>query len=299
MEIGCHIWDNKSDTLQFIQNFIGVQLEVMSPPPKLVYGSWKFPYDWKNVVFELNSVLRGRFSIQSIKKIAESFFMPQDYYYPKGGAKELRDGLLELINKSTVQVELGKSLSHLRIFDSSIDVQSTSEVISCKELKITSLSCFNSIEINNQKLAHHTAKFVNYIHCHLQFSDSLTGNFSYHRLYKDAVIHRISDITSQVELNSESNNTQRIILVGVYLTAYKAMEKNELVKYIITKLQLLKLLGKKAELVNHCWNEYPVSYMSHELRDKLNSQSNVELLHSTNLIYGLDRQLTKWKQLLN
>ena len=289
---------------QFLKDFYALKLIALSPPPKILKNIW-FPYDWKMNILTLKKIfqllLKFNFSALTVifKSPAYRFTLfPKRYLYPQNGAKDIKNALTHIIKEYHLNILLNHRIKSVR-FNKTIQLELTNgSVITTNELVTTSLSNLPLLYFSDEKVKLNTKK-RDYIHMHLLIKDENMRRFSYDRIMGDALIHRISDMTFQVE--NEINKGYRLIAVGIFDTAYYENQKNDLETIIVKKLKGLKYLSSNAKCTASGINIYPSYYNDHEQLKACveKSKGKLRLIHSTNFIYGFSNQLKRWQTLLH
>ncbi len=298
IEYGCHIWDIDQPTYQFIEKILGVQLKKLNPQPKLIKNGRALPYDWKNISLNLKEIKK------SIKKkdysrawnaIKKLRIVPADYFYPPLGSIELINVLNELVQKESIDIQLNTSALSINQLDSEVIVQtSNDQEIKAKQLVLTSCSKVNNLLLNDKPFQLQSYLEVKYTHVHfLVECKSLPKSFSYLRIMDDPIIHRISNMTEQLQ---STDKNLHLICVGVFDDAIISFDKADLENIILEKLQKLRLITNTFKVLNTKWNTYPVSYLGEDNIELIhNSLPQVKVLRSTNFIYGLSNHVSNWK----
>ena len=160
------------------------------------------------------------------------------------------------------------------------------------------MSNFESIEFNDKSVIKPTSKVVRYIHMHLVLEGAFKKDFSYVRVLNDDLIHRISNVTNQI--NDKYLDGKIVIIVGILENAFDNHSEEDLKSLILKRLIKLKILNSSNVLVSSFINSYPSSYRDANQLEKIKQKSNgmIEFLPSTDLIYSFSKQLKKWKPLL-
>jgi len=310
LEIGCHIWDVDSSAFKFISELTGLQLKALKPQPKIISGSVTVPYDWKNLVFMLRESagslrqgsVKGAFSQlgKGLKK--GSRILPARYLYPQGGAAQFSDRLIEMLEESEVEVRLESAAHKIEITDKGITIQVGDDLLSAKEAVLTTFSQIHTLlypGCDEEESGLHAER--RWIHYHLHLKDQKAPDFSYLRIMKHPLIHRLSDITHQLQYHQKNKPGERVILAGVHASAFDKTTDPERVDGLLSYLRAKKLISKDAELISAGFNVYGSRYFGGKELEKALESSNGKLrsLHSTNLIYGIRKQLHRWQDLIS
>jgi hypothetical protein len=307
LEIGCHIWSYSTKAYDFIQKFLDVKLEEMNPSPKISFGNITVHYDYKNPALNLKLV-KNHFQKKNYKKaISELFFpqhfpyhiIPQKYMYPRGGAGEFINKLINKTQDFNIEIITGAKVNDVAIFFEKNPVEATinGQLFSFKEIYFTSHSHIHKLKVNDKEISinHNSSSFYHY---HLVFSGNSTKKQSYLRVMNDAIIHRISDITTQLEFWKENTNNRTILIVGVFPKAIENTDENILLKLICKKLKKYNFITDKSDLLACHLNKYGM--YRNDLKNNLpDDVSNIIKVHtSTDLMFGVAANVERWKEKL-
>jgi len=304
LEIGCHIWDVAPGVFEFLTELLGLNLKKMAPSPKIQKGTLLFPYDWKmNLIsFKHATKSAAHIKFKSLLKDLSSpghriSILPSKYLYPVNGAVDMKQALSKILELNNIQI-INTRLSKLDIGASVSATLADSTNITADNVVVTSLTNIDEVifENNVQKI---DSTLLRYIHFHLVVKDLQPTKFSYVRVMGNELIHRISDMSLQVSETIQEN--EKLICIGVYENEFDKYETGKLVDLIFEQLKELKFVSNKAELKSHHHNIYPASYTDKVAIRKIESESNGKLkfLHSTNLMYGIHKELPRWKYLVD
>jgi len=305
LEIGCHIWSVDNDVFEFIIEFLKIPLVRMNPQPVLLKNNSVIPYDWKVNVISLKRIvsnfLKGHF-----KAIGKDFsnpafrfsLFPSKYLYPAKGATSFVNEIENKLKEHGVTYSLNTKVNRIKIEDNQVKIYTPDEIISCSKLNITSLSNIKTIEFSDGSIIEPSYRVVKYIHMHFVLEGEMGNSFSYVRMMDDDVIHRVSNITSQ--LDDKYLNGHSVIIVGVLEKAYDKYSKEELTSRILKTLKKYKYVKPSIKVVANYLNIYPSYYKDSVVLEEIQIKSKgmVEILPSTDLIYSFSKQLKKWQPLL-
>lgn len=307
LEIGCHIWDIDDRTYAFLADYLGLELEAMTPAPQIVSGNLKVPYARKNLIIAgknaMGSLKRGKigsffkFSGEALSTGATLF--PKKYMYPKGGSSELMAGLERKIAETGLEIRTNTRIENIDVTGDGVSLRTSSGTIECKELVITTFSKIKSVTYDGETEDLPVGNPRDFIHFHLVFSDTSSPNLSYVRLMQDPVIHRVSDVTSQLNFADAALPGKRVLIVGVHESAYSQFSEDELIEQIVKTVKRMKHVGVDATLDTFFQNVYHTWYFGREDLDGLLEKcgTKVRSVHSTNFIHDVRRLLLRWRRL--
>jgi hypothetical protein len=162
------------------------------------------------------------------------------------------------------------------------------------------LSAIEEIVDPEGKTHHPVLEDTEYIHFHLLYKDNGSKPFSYIRLYKDPVLHRISDITNQIQQSDSSYKIgHKLVLAGIHATAFNEMGISATLEHTSRVLKKNGYIHSSAELIIQEHNIFPSQYLQNETLTILkNNFSSIITRHSTNFIFGLSPRIKEWKTVL-
>lgn len=308
VEIGCHIWSYHKETYDFISKFFGLEIVDLPVQPRIVYKDRFVPYDLKANLITFKTLTKSLFKLKfSIFRELKSHpelrlsIVPSRYKYPKYGAREVEEAVLKLISDNDLKVLLKTEIKSVQLTKDGGDVMlKNGEKESFKnELVLTSLSQLEEIIFEDGSVIEPSTKEVQYIHRHLIVSGTLNKKFTYLRLMNDKLIHRISDMTSQVQ--NELPLGTFLICVGIHESAFHVTDSKTQEIEILKTLKYLKLFNDDAEVVQSESNVYPSFYNDTSTFGDIEKRSNgkIRFLRSTDFVYSFFNQLERYKTLLD
>ncbi len=307
IEIGSHIWSYNKKTYLLIQNLFEIPLVKLDYQPKILFKNLLIPYDWKMNLLSIKSIYSNLFKFnfkffKSIKTYPDIRFsiLTSAYMYPKNGAIDIKNALETFIKKQELKIDLNKKVKSISISRESIEVLmfDGGKYYCSKHLILTSLSEIEQIILENGEEIKLPKKEIQYIHRHLLIKDNKKPKFNYIRCVSDKVIHRLSDMTSQVK-NQLSKN-EIVICVGIFQEQYEKMNTSEQEDYVMNFLKKQKLISKSATLIKSYSNTYPSFYNDSNLMKEIERKSNgkIKILRSTDFIYSFYNNYDKYSTLI-
>ena len=303
LEVGCHIWSYNKKAYQFFRNFLNLELIALSPQPFFVKGNKKLTYDYKNAALTFKKIANDSLRLR-FKSLMEFLFknpsarlpiIPKKYLYPKGGAREIQAAIIKALRDREIKMELGQKVVSASKKKGYWQLQSNNgKTYMTKELYLTSTSALERIEFDDRLIEIEHRK-VNYSHFHLVIDRKLKQKLSYVRVLDDPYIHRLSDITYQLEKQSDPNQT--VLLVGFFYDKKPVdMSDNSLVEHIFIYLKKRNWVGEDVKLVYSQINHFETTYIpNHQIEAINNLDHTIQLIHTTDLIYGVHRKLKEWR----
>jgi len=306
VEIGCHIWEVEKSATDFLKKFYNLNLVSLAPQPRILKKGTSIPYGWKLNLHTFKYVMKRslRFEFKRMKAgLATPEFsfslVPRKYLYPKGGANELHEQVMEKIHSEDLKISLSTALREVKLTKDSAELTlKNGNQLSCETLVLTSLSSIEKIEFEDGSVISPETKQVDYIHVHLLMETAIPKAFSYERWMDDAFIHRVSDMTSQV--SNELGANQKLICVGIHAKEYHASEHETLLSEILKRLKSRKLIAKNAKLIQHGFNVFPSYYNSVDKLTEIEKRSGgkISVLRSTSFTYSFFNHVGRYGELV-
>lgn len=305
LEIGCHIWSYNKLSYSFLHSFLGLELVALDPQPILLKGNLSVPYDRKNLVLTLKQSVKYLIRLQ-LRNLYRYFkdnpsarlnLFSRKYNYPKGGGRAIQQALEKKIKASAIDCLLNTKIKALeKKNDYWLVTKEDNTQITTRFIKLTSTSTIQTIT-KGEHVINVRFTTVNYIHFHLVFDEVLHKSFSYLRLVKHPLIHRISDITDQLTTNPKGHT---VLLVGVLsdkIEAYKSDQ--QVINVVLEFLRNKQFITTNCKLLYHQKNEFETKYIVPAQINQIKSlDDQLELLHTTDLMYGVYYRLNEWKKAL-
>lgn len=304
IEIGCHIWDVHEESCELLKELLDLNLVRLSPQPRIRKYGLRWPYDWKMNAITAKRFIKLTFKLQfgqirkDIHLPANRFaLLPKKYMYPKHGAFEVKKGIEKLIKDYSIPIKYGTCANSLQL-DEKLSIQTENATYNANDLVISSLSHFREIKIAGIELKA-SYRRLEYIHVHLLLDKRLSKQISYDRIMGHPIIHRISDMSSQVADKIENN--QSLVCVGVFQHAFHQIEKEQLAPTLLKELKALAYAKRDSKVIASGHNIFEAAYSDYGQMAELikGSQNRVRLLQSTNFIFGIHEQLERWRDLIN
>ncbi len=307
VEIGCHIWDVDKETYDFLARFFKLNLVPLNPRPRINKKKIRFPYDWKMNAIGAKQILKrtGKLEFKALKNDFKTpryrlSALPSLYMYPKNGAKDIKEAIQNTIDAFEIPILYNTRVDFL-------SYQSTEDKIkfglkdgtqlSSKECVLTSLSSIDSFKIDENSFEF-AYKTMDYVHMHLILNNYDVKRFSYDRIMDSPVVHRVSDMTSQVKDDIPKDSC--LLCVGIFETPFKTIERSQLKEAILEELKRLKYISGDGQILAHGVNSFTAYYNQPNLHGDIQAKSNnrIRVMRSTNFTYGMAAQLERWKPLV-
>jgi len=308
VEIGCHVWSYNRKTYDWLEEFFQMNLGVHESQPKIIYKNKFIPYDLKANVLSVKAIIQNslKFNFEFLKSIRSKpdirfSLLPAKYKYPIKGAKDIHFNVKRLIEKNQLELLMDNLVEVVKVVKNGgqLILEGGKVVPFCEELVLTSLSRIKRFEFEDGSSYAPTYREVNYIHRHLIIKGNIRKRFSYLRLMNDKVIHRISDMTSQVK--GELPDGQLLICVGLFEESYNSMSEREQEDYILSNMKQHKLVSPDATVLNSDSNVFPSFYTPSKAFEEITRRSNskIRFLRSTDFVYSFYNQLQRYSSLLD
>lgn len=303
LEVGCHIWSYNKKAYHFLRTFLNLELIALSPQPFFVKGNKKLTYDYKNAALTLKRIVSDSSRLR-FKALMEFLFnnpsarmpiIPKKYLYPKGGAREIQGAIINALHETEIKMELGQKVLSASKKNGYWELHTTNgKNYITKELYLTSTSALERIEFHGRQIKLEHRK-VNYSHFHLVIDRKLKQKLSYVRVLDDPYIHRLSDITYQLEQQTDPNHT--VLLVGCFYDKKPIdMSDNSLIHHIFTYLKKRNWVEEDLKLVYSQINHFETTYIpKHQIEAINNLDHTIQLIHTTDLIYGVHKKMKEWR----
>ncbi len=306
VEIGCHIWEVEKGATDFLHQFFDLNLVPLEPQPRILKRGVSIPYDWKMNLstgkYAASKFIRFRFKEfgEGMKSPARTFTLfPRKYLYPKGGANELHTQVMRKIESEQLELSLNTEVQSVQIMENGLKLYARNgEMIACDELVLTSLSSIEKITFEDGSVMMPETKQIDYIHVHLLMETSIPKAFSYERWMDDLYIHRVSDMTSQVEDELQSN--EKLLCVGIHAKQYHGSSHEVLLEAITKRLKDRKLIEQNAVLKAHGFNVFPSYYNPPAKLTEIEARANgkISVLRSTSFTYSFFNQAVRYAKLV-
>ena len=301
LEIGCHIWSYNQKVYDFLASFYDLRLIDLQPQPYFLRGDTRISYDQKHALTTLKSVGRyfkkGKFAqaFQYLRSDPSARFpiISKKYRYPKGGARDLQRSVEQKIKVFNLSTRLGTSVEGLKWEDDAWSLILTEgSTIRSNDVVLTATSSIQSIRTANETIALEH-KPLNYTHFHLVVKGKPKKPCSYVRVLNHSIIHRVSEITYQLEGVEDEPIT--VYLIGVFDSALPKNQSNEAVandlhRYLIER----GFIRLENTLLYQQVNRFETTYIERSQRNRVNALPHLELLATTDLIYGFHHKLDDW-----
>lgn len=303
LEVGCHIWSYNQKAYEFLGRFFNLDLVNLDPQPFFAKGERVITYDYKHFVSTLKRIVKEgtRLRLRPLSKFlikhpaARLSVVPKKYLYPRGGAREFQEAIIQLLLKRKINVALEQKVVSIQkkegIWELTTD---KGEKFFAKKVNLTSTSGVQRIETSKTKLAI-THKNINYAHFHIVIDQKLAIPLSYVRVIDDEFIHRLSDVTYQLKENK--NLTQTVLLVGVFYDKKPAKwSDDQMMEHIMDYLVKRKWVDPTVNVLYSQLNHFETSYIPRlQIKAIQQLDDSIKLIHTTDLIYGVHARLNEWQ----
>ena len=294
IESACHIWEADPRIYEFIKQLLNVTLCKLSPQPQIRYGFLRVPYEWS----VLRDLVRGRFrnTLSMLKRIPIG---PKTYLYPRGGSVELIDRFSLALTQAKVQVELNSEVESIDLRSHQPVVRLRDRQVQCQEVVMTKFAGVGCI-VGRDGTEHRPSRVEQrFVHYHLLYDDPSPHRFSYVRLIDHPLIHRVSDITSQLAHYEDFDlGRRKIIVVGIHRNTRTELGELELLDLIQRTLRDERLIGPDGRCAEYHRVEFIRRPYSGATRDVF-LDSPLRWLTCDDFVVGVSRNLQRWNESLN
>jgi len=306
LEIGCHIWSYNKKAYDFLEKFFDLHLIELTPQPYFVKGKTRLIYDHKNGITTLKNSFKYLTKLD-FKQLggylrhhpaARFPLIPKKYLYPKGGARDLQNAVKNKVAESNITAAMQTQITTLNKLDSGwelISAEGKSYKSDC--ITLTATSAVQEINYKEQRIQL-THNKINYTHFHVVVKGELLKPCSYIRILDDQIIHRISDITYQLESKVDEGYT--VMLVGVFdaeLSKIGGEEDDAVVThYIVDYLVGKGFLAPEPTIAFAQKNKFETTYIPTEKIAAINAlDDSIQVMATTDFIYGIYFKLKDWE----
>jgi hypothetical protein len=289
IECGCHIWSYVPKAYRFIEQEMGVKLYPVKPSPLFIGTRVRLPYSVKNTIDSYRILLKFLFTLRWNKlgnlqrdpNINFRIFGKRNRY-PKSGSPELIHSLLaKIAGHSNITIRLNTGINACHIQDSVVSLQVKNELHVFDKLYLTYVSRIDRLTI--QGTEHKVnVRAVNYIHFLIQTNKPLLKKMTYWRLINDHVIHRITDISGQTNLE------ENLVLIGIKDGAFHTSDEKTLLEHCRAFFKNYGLIDDTFQFEKIKTHLFPTHYLSDETIAALKKQEPmVSIMRTTDLMHGI------------
>lgn len=307
VEIGCHIFEKDKKVFRFLEDKLKLQLILLDPQPKITYGKKWMRYNLKNFFFVFRDVklyFKYKYGFSHFRMNLYLFFkelaqLRLKYYSFKHSSNDLAIRLVELVKNSSIETKLNSIIKSVRVntMDKSIElITNSNEKILTKNLTLAYTTHIDEFWIDGEnKSSLFQKQKSEFVHLHLLVKDENLKKFSYLRVFKSNMIHRISDMSNQVDLNLN----EHIICIGIYTSAFGSKTKEEIFEEVGQLLQKMEILSTTGKILKTRWNSYASNTTDFNDLKKLEKLTNnlVQVIYTPDMTLGLRKNLYKFNSI--
>lgn len=297
VESGCHIIEKDKLVFRFFEQKLGLNLIKLEPQPKIIVGKRTLAYHLKNNVSlfkDFKVYFQRERGWSTFKKNNSLFFknflqMRMRYYTFKNDSLELVQKLGSLVKEKDINIKLNTTVKKVVVCADTNNVQVTTnsgELINTKKIIITSATKLQELIVNG---IDHTCLLENhhlqFVHLHLVVKTNYLKPFSYLRMYKNKLVHRISNMSKQLKLDNDTY----LLCVGLHAGCYNQNHKEFIKASVMQLFQDLNLIGDQFEVLNERWSVYSMQNTPIKILEELSQKSNglIKVIRTTNITTGL------------
>lgn len=295
VEFGCHIWDHDQRALNFLRDYLNIQISSMKPAPRLMKGNWNLPYSWKNAVFVGKKLLQPS---RKYARWANLRVINNTFYYPVGGCTDLMSDLLQKLEESTVEVKRNCKVEAIAV-EEKVLLRTSEGELNAGQVCLTSVSEISEVQLHDESMDI-DATVSAYWHVHMWVRKNTAKPLTYIRVVGDPWLHRVSNLTSQLTALTGETPGYELMLVGLHHPGQDGMDRQAATELLFEQLKSKKFISRDAVLDDFHWNSYENKMIPLAERLKLTEAdpSRIQLLGSTNFMYGIGAQAEKWSPVL-
>lgn len=233
VEIGCHILEKDKKVFRFFEEQLNLKLVPLDPQPRIKYRNTWLRYNLKNLALvfrDMPSYFSAKNGSSRFKRNIHLFFKELSqfkvkYYSFENSSNELTERLGELVEKANISTKLESTVKTIHVDTQKKCVELTTnrdQTIVANKLSLTYTSNVEQLFIDGKDMSWVFKKLTcEFIHLHILVKDINIKKFSYLRIVKNDIIHRISNMSGQVSLNPH----EYLICVGLYAGVLKNTAK--------------------------------------------------------------------------
>ena len=304
VEIGCHIFEKDKKVFDFLRKILHLQLKEMEPQPKVIFKNKPIPYNIKNFLFLFRN-FKSYFTYKhNIKQLVydlgiflkEIYWFNLKYYNFQKESITFINKLIHEFNQRNISVMLSTQITSLNVNnpDKTIELQTAKgESIKTNKLTITYNSNLNKISIDGQdNTAILQRKNYEFKHLHLFIKDNKMKNISYWRIFNNEAIHRVSDMTRQIEAKED----EHLICIGIFNTFLQGKTEDVAIREIIILLKSMKLISDSCHIIQTSFNSYAGYYTDYYDLKHIETKTNnlIEVLYTLDITGGIKKNLFKY-----
>lgn len=207
---------------------------------------------------------------------------------------EFYETLNRLINSKGINPHLNSKVKSIK-FDGEVwHLELENErSFQANNIVMSAASRLGYIEYNGLKTAlkYKLSKFTHY---HLVIDGVINKPISYVRVLKHPFIHRVSDVTNQ--LNDKSTGL-KVFIIGVFADKIPNYDnEDEIAETLLAYLKKKKIVSGSSALNYYQSNTYPSYSMDSEHLPEIQNMNHLKFMKSSDLIYGINRMLKSTDQ---
>jgi hypothetical protein len=307
VEIGCHIIEKDKKVFQFFEEQLNLKLEPLDPQPRIIYRNKWLRYNLKNLVFifsdmptYFNAKGSGRFkkNIRLFFKELAQFRLK--YYSFKNSSSEFAARLEKLVENTTIDTKLESTVKKIHIDTNKKRIElitSKEQTLVTNKLSLTFASNVEQLFIDGKNMSSVFKKSTSeFVHLHILVKDAKLKKFSYLRIVKNEIIHRVSDMSSQAALNPN----EFLLCVGVYSGAVEKYSEGEIYFKVLSLLKEMGIASTECVILKKRSNSYKSATTKYAELKVLEKASNnlIEVIYTSDLTLGIRQNLHKYKTIV-
>ena len=306
VEIGCHIIEKDRKVYRFFKNKLGLELLEMQPAPKIIVKNKCVPYNLKNFIAIFRNARNYFGYAHGLKQFIfdlglfgkELAQFNLKYYTFSKDSITFIDRLRTEVQKRNIPALCSANIISAGINTSEKIIELCTEkggLIRTNKLAITYNTNFNSILIDGKDRTDMLQrKKYEFTHLHFFIQDKLMKKISYWRIFNNAVLHRVSDMSNQIIRSSN----EHLICAGIYASSLEGKTNDSLTETILSELKKLKLVSESCRILKTELNSYKGMYTDlYDLKSIQKETNNlIEVLNTLDIARGIKENLHKYNK---
>ena len=230
-------------------------------------------------------------TLNLIKKIYQEG--GQTSYYIKGGAVEMIKTIKELLNSSSVKIELNTDIQSIEIndIDKIINLKSTKQSFTCSKLVLSHGSRLPKIKSSKKEYSP-VEKFHPRPAVHLLVEDTMSTKIDQWIFSNNKIIKYVHDLSKFINEKDRQPNTK----VFVFALHPHIQKSSDI--YLTLHNEILKagIVGKKSCLKDYHWTDVFLPTLYDKDLDNIQNQFSpyISFLKTENFARGIGYQANKW-----
>ncbi len=308
VEIGCHILEKDKKVFRFFEEELNLKLVPLDPQPRINYRNKWLRYNLKNLVFifsDMPSYFTAKNGAGRFKRNIGLFFkeisqLKLKYYSFENSSSELAERLEKLVENRNIDTKLESRVKTIHVDTQKKRVELTTDqdqTIVANKLSLTYTSNVEQLFIDGKNMSSVFKKTTTeFIHLHILVKDPKLKKFSYLRIVKNDIIHRVSNMSGQVSLNPN----EYLLCVGIYSGVLEKYSDGEIYFKVLDLIKKMGIVSTECVILKKRLNTYKSATTKYNDLKILEKGSNnlIEVLYTSDLTLGIRKNLHKYEPAL-